>query len=215
MTTPRLAKPLPRRSFPRLPPVARGMRIGLLGGSFNPAHAAHRMISVMALKRLGLDQVWWLVTPGNPLKNNAGLPDPARRIREAVAVADHPRILLTDIETHIGTRYTYDTLAFLKAHHPDIRFVWLMGSDNLAGFHRWARWQEIIHLMPVAVFDRPGSSFSSLNSRAALAFAPYRIPERAAKSIAVKRTPAFVFIHGQRSMLSSTELRGRQKSVAN
>lgn len=209
MTTSRLA-----RSFPYLPPVSRGMRVGLLGGSFNPAHDAHRMISLTALKRLGLDRVWWLVTPGNPLKNNEGLPDPAKRIKEAVAVADHPRILLTDIETHIGTHYTYDTLAFLKMHHPEIHFVWLMGSDNLAGFHRWARWREIIRLMPVAVFDRPGSSFSALNSRAALAFGRYRVPETAVKGLATQKAPAFAFIHGQRSMLSSTELRNRQKSVA-
>jgi nicotinate-nucleotide adenylyltransferase len=188
--------------------------VGLLGGSFNPAHAAHRMISLMALRRLDLDVVWWLVTPGNPLKNNVDLPDPARRIAEAGGVADHPRIKVTDIEAQIGTRYTFDTLAWLKLRNPAIRFVWLMGSDNLAGFHRWSRWQEIIELMPIAVFDRPGSTLAALNSRAALAFAPFRRPESGAKALVTQSKPAWMFLHGSRCALSSTELRNRQKSAA-
>jgi len=139
------------RPAPALPPHERDMRIGLLGGSFNPPHAAHRLISLMALRRLGLDQVWWLVTPGNPLKDNSKLPDGVSRMEQAVLMADHPRIKVTLLEDAIGTRFTFDTLAWLQMRHPGVHFVWLMGADNLVGFHRWARWRDILTLMPIAV----------------------------------------------------------------
>jgi len=191
------------------------MRIGLLGGSFNPPHAAHRMISLMALKRLGLDQVWWLVTPGNPLKDNSALPDASLRVAQAVKMANHPRIKISQIEDAIGTRFTHDTLAWLTTRCPTVHFVWLMGSDNLAGFHRWARWQDIFNLMPLAVFDRPGSTLSAARSHAALTFGSSRLPEHRAKNLAIQTKPGWVFFHGRRSHLSSTELRHRQKPVGN
>ena len=200
---------------PPLPSHAPGMRIGLLGGSFNPPHAAHRMISLIALKRLGLDQVWWLVTPGNPLKDNSALPDPLARRAQAVEMANHPRIKVSLIEDAIGTRYTYDTLAWLKARHPTVHFVWLMGADNLVGFHRWFRWNDIISIMPMAVFDRPGSTLSAARAHAALAFGQFRNKESSAKNLVLSKKPAWIFFHGRRSGLSSTELRDRRKNTDN
>ena len=183
------------------------MRIGLLGGSFNPPHAAHRLISLIAMKRLGLDRVWWLVTPGNPLKDNSALPGSMARKALAQSVAAHPRIDVTLIEDAIGTRFTFDTLHWLKTRHPGVHFVWLMGADNLAGFHRWARWKEIATMMPIAVFDRPGSTLAAARSPAALALSAYRAPEYRAKTLALQRKPSWIFFHGRRSNLSSTQLR--------
>ncbi len=197
---------MPRPS-PPLPPHGRGMRIGLLGGSFDPAHAAHRMISLAALRRLGLDSVWWLVTPGNPLKNTKGLAPAAARAAKARQVAAHPRIRVTTAEEGFGTRYTRQTLALLQRRCPGVRFVWLMGSDNLPGFHRWKRWSDIFGLMPVAVFDRPGSTLKTATSRAALRFASARKPETAGRALPQAAPPAWAFFHGPRSTMSSTRIR--------
>ena len=183
------------------------MRIGLVGGTFNPPHQAHLLISLIALKRLELDRVWWLVTPGNPLKNNALLPSVAARMSAAESLARHPRIDVTGVESALHTRYTYETLAWLVRRCPGVRFVWLMGADNLAGFHRWNRWKALFRLIPVAVMDRPGATFSAVRGRAALAFSSRRLPESAAPRLALKRPPAWVFLHGTRSSLSSTALR--------
>jgi nicotinate-nucleotide adenylyltransferase len=191
-----------------LPPFAAGLRIGLFGGSFNPAHDGHRQASLTALRRLRLDAVWWLVTPGNPLKDNDGLPALRARLRHAACVARHPRIRVTGVEARFGTRFTADTLAALTRRCPGVRFVWIMGSDNLAGFHRWQRWRDILAAMPVAVIDRPGSTHRAIRARAAAAFARARIDETDAPLLAGMRPPAWVFIHGRRSHLSSTALRG-------
>ena len=185
------------------------MRIGLLGGSFNPPHAAHTLISLAALKRLGLDCVWWLVTPGNPLKDNRDLPAASHRRALARQVAAHPRIKIVLLEDAIGTRYTYETLAWLSKRHPELHFVWLMGADNLSGFHRWARWRDIAKLMPIAIVDRPGFTLRPLHARAALAFQSFRIPECDALLLPTLEAPAWVFLHGPRSPLSSTALRAR------
>ena len=139
----------------RLPPVRPGMRIGLFGGSFDPPHDGHRAVSLEALKRLGLDQVWWLVSPQNPLKPHAPA-DLGRRIAAARALANHPRIKVTGIEASLGTTYTADTLRKLQERLPGVRLVWMMGADNLASFHRWRDWQGIAADVPIAVFNRPG-----------------------------------------------------------
>lgn len=196
------------------PPHGRGMRIGLLGGSFNPAHAAHRQISLIALRRLRLDAVWWLVTPGNPLKDLRGLAPLSWRIAAARMVADHPRIRVTGIEASFGTRYTIDTLRRLIAACPGTRFVWLMGADNLASFHRWKAWRAIAGAMPIAVIDRTsrdGLSWSqrAARSRAARALDAFRLPEHASAGLAVRKAPAFVLLHDRRSALSSTQLRAQ------
>ncbi|MEZ0172233.1 nicotinate-nucleotide adenylyltransferase [Microvirga sp. TS319] len=191
----------------RMPPAASGMRIGLYGGSFNPAHAGHRHVSLMALKRLGLDRIWWIVTPGNPLKDTGDLASTRMRVAQARDVADDPRIDVTAFEEDIGARYTIDTLAYLRRRFPGVRFVWIMGADNLAGFHRWRGWRRIAQLMPIAVIDRPGWTLKAMRSRGAAVLSGRRIPEEKARALADLRPPAWVFLHGPRSHLSSTLLR--------
>ncbi|MBB3020437.1 nicotinate-nucleotide adenylyltransferase [Microvirga lupini] len=191
----------------RLPRVAPGMRIGLYGGSFNPAHAGHRHVSQMALKRLGLDRIWWIVTPGNPLKDTGELATTAMRVEEAQTVADHPRIDVTAFEEEIGARYTVDTLSYLRRRYPNVRFVWIMGADNLASFHRWRGWRRIARMMPIAIIDRPGWTLKAARSRSALALSRARINEADARALARLKPPAWTFLHGPRSHLSSTELR--------
>lgn len=192
-----------------LPPHADGLRIGLLGGSFNPAHAAHRDISVFAMKRLRLDRVWWLVSPGNPLKDVSALPALGARLAMARRIAAHPRIDVSSIEAAFNTRYTIDTLASLLGRCRNVRFVWLMGADNLGQFHRWKEWQAIAGLVPIAVMDRPTASLGALASPAAQALARYRIDESRAAVLADLAPPAWVFLHGLKSPLSSTAIRNR------
>lgn len=191
----------------RLPPHAPGLCIGLFGGSFNPAHDGHRLASLTALRRLQLDKVWWLVTPGNPLKDNTRLPPLPERIRQARSVANSARIHVTGIEARLRTRYTADTLRALKRRCPGVRFVWIMGSDNLASFHRWNEWRAIARMMPIAIIDRPGSTHSAMASPAANWLSRWRIPESQAATLARTEPPAWVFLHGRRSALSSTMLR--------
>jgi nicotinate-nucleotide adenylyltransferase len=183
------------------------MTIGLYGGTFNPPHKGHRLVSLMALRRLGLDRVWWMVTPGNPLKDKTGLPTAAARASEARALAGSAQIDVTTFEERIGARYTIDTLRFLKRRYPGVRFVWIMGADNLAGFDRWHGWREIAEIMPIAVIDRPGWTLKAVRSRAAVALAENRLPEAQAKALPQAKRPAWIFLHGPRSHLSSTRLR--------
>lgn len=191
-----------------LPPHARGMRIGLFGGSFNPPHAGHVLVAQTALKRLRLDAVWWLVTPGNPLKSHAGLPSQAARMAACRAlIGPDPRIIVSGLEAQIGTAYTEQTVRFLTKRCPGVDFVWLMGADNLASFHRWQKWRSIAAMVPMAVVDRPGATLRAAASPAARAFAKARLPERAAPHLAQASAPAWVFLHGRRLALSSTQLR--------
>jgi len=192
---------------PRLPPFASGMRIGLLGGSFNPPHEGHALVTRLALTRFGLDGVWWLVTPGNPLKSRAELAALHERVEAARRLIGGPRVAITDIEAEIGARYTYDTLAWLSRRAPGVRFVWLMGADNLRQFSLWRHWRDIADLVPIAVIDRPGSTLRAMSSRAAVALARWRVPEGEARLLADRKPPAFLFLHGPRSELSSTLLR--------
>lgn len=190
-----------------LPIHADGMRIGLLGGSFNPPHAAHRAISLFAIKRLRLDRVWWLVSPGNPLKDRRGLHDLSERADAAKRVAADPRIDVTCLESVIGTRYTIDTVSYLRRRCSRVRFVWIMGADNLGQFHRWENWQRIAAEVPFAVIDRPPQSFRAFAATASQALARYRIPEGAARTLADRAPPAWVFLTGMKLNLSSTRLR--------
>jgi nicotinate-nucleotide adenylyltransferase len=197
----------------RLPPHAPGLRIGLFGGTFDPPHAAHRAACLLALRKLNLDRIWWMVTPGNPLKDTRGLSPLAERIDAARKLARHPRIDVTGVEAELHTRYTYDTVAQLVARCPGVRFVWLMGADNLRSFHRWQKWREIAQLVPIAVVDRVGPSLYATAGTAGQALARFRIQESAAASLASRRPPAWVFLHGLKSPLSSTALRAlRQRA---
>ncbi|MEJ2517549.1 MAG: nicotinate-nucleotide adenylyltransferase [Methyloceanibacter sp.] len=191
----------------RAPLAAPGMRIGLLGGSFNPAHAAHREISLAALKRLGLDQVWWLVTAGNPLKDVTDLPPVAERVADGRRVADHPRITVTGFDGGTGSPYTADLLAALVQRYPGVDFVWLMGADNLATVHRWKDWPEIFQLVPIAVLDRPGYRLKARAGKAAHRFSRAYIDETDSSGLASLRPPAWTILTHRLSRLSSTALR--------
>jgi len=191
------------------------MRIGLFGGTFDPPHAAHVGASLLAMKRLNLDRIWWLVTPGNPLKNTRGLHPLEDRIADARRLIDHPRIDVSGLEAVINTRYTYDTLAFLVRRCPGVRFVWVMGADNLRSLYRWQNWRGIVSLLPIAVVDRMGSSLYATGGRAAQALARYRLPERMAGKLADQKPPAWVYLHGFKSPLSSTALRALRTGTPN
>lgn len=185
-------------------------RIGLLGGSFNPAHQGHLDISLAALKYLGLDEIWWLVSPQNPLKPEAGMAPFAERMASARAMAKHPRIRVTDLESRLGTRFTADTLKALVTRFPSCRFVWLMGADNLAQISSWRDWTKIFHLTPIAVFDRPSYTMKALTALAARRFRRARRREAALKTLAATRTPAWVFVHHRLNPISATQIRAEQ-----
>ncbi len=183
------------------------MRIGLFGGTFDPPHQAHLAAALLALKRLKLDRVWWLVTPGNPLKNTRGLAPLANRIAAARALTSHPRIDISGLEAVIKTRYTYDTISWLLARCPGVRFVWIMGADNLRSFHRWQKWEKIAKLVPIVVIDRLGPSLYAAASPAGNVLARVRIPEHDAAALPDRKPPVWAYLHGLKSPLSSTALR--------
>jgi nicotinate-nucleotide adenylyltransferase len=193
----------------QLPFAAPRMRIGLLGGSFNPPHAAHRQISLTALKRLGLDRVWWLVSPANPLKDTAGLPGLETRIAAAEKVANHPRIEVTGFSGNGKSLYTVDVLSAIKRRYPGVQFVWLMGADNLADIHRWRAWQTIFERMPIAVLDRPGYRLRARASQGAQRFADFHVDESDARGLVQLEPPAWTVITHPLSGLSSTAIRAK------
>lgn len=197
---------LPSR-YLRMPHVERGMQVGLFGGSFNPPHAGHVLVSEIAMRRLELDQLWWIVTPGNPLKSTRELKPLAERIAMSEAITPDPRIKVTAFEAAHRLRYTADTLALVKSRNPGIDFVWVMGADSLRDIHRWQRWRDIAMTFPISVIDRPGATLSFLSSVFAKTFDYARIDERHAPMLAHARAPAWTFIHGPRSTLSSSAIR--------
>jgi len=196
----------------RIPAHYAGQRIGLFGGTFDPPHGAHLAACLLAMKRLALDRVWWLVTPGNPLKDTMGLAPLDERIAAARELARHPRLDVTGIEAAIGVRYSFDTIRYLVSHCPGVRFVWIMGADNLRAFHRWQNWRGIAELVPIAVVDRLGPSLYATASVAAQALGHRRVPESEARSLLSRCTPTWVLLHGLKSPLSSTALRAERQS---
>lgn len=198
----------------RLPPFEAGMRIGLFGGSFDPPHEGHLQVSRVALRALALDQVWWLVSPQNPLKKNAPSDDLAKRIAAARALAGSSRIKVTGIEATLGTNYTAEAIARLKPRLKGVDLVWMMGADNLATFHRWRNWRMIVDTLPIAVFNRPHSALAGLASPAARALSRYRLDPSEAGLLAGTRPPAWVFLPSPHVAISSTELRTRRHSAS-
>lgn len=189
------------------------MRIGLFGGSFNPVHEGHLLVAEEALRRLELDMVWMLVTPGNPLKNQQELAPLGERVRAARQLLAHPRIRVTGFEAAHGFTYSWQTIRFLTQSLADRHFVWIMGADNLVDFHRWERWRDIAAMVPMAVYVRPGSARRAPVSLAANALARYRIDEDDASRLALYPAPAWVYLHGRQSPLSSSAIRARRQRL--
>src|SRR5690242_725614 len=196
-----------RLGFALLP----GMRVGLFGGSFNPAHEGHAHVAETARRRLGLDRVIWLVSPQNPLKPAHETADLAQRLASAASFAAGPDMIVADVETRLGSAYTIDTVRALKARFPGVRFVWIMGADSLASFHRWRGWTQILREVPVAVVSRPWIALKSRFSPAARRFARFRLPSSQARLLPAMRAPAWVFLCGPLNFQSSTHLRERMK----
>lgn len=194
-----------RQGFPI---ATKGMKIGLLGGSFDPAHEGHVHITHEALRRFGLDQVWWLVTPGNPLKARQPAPM-AERLAHARALMRHPRVRVTDLEAHLGTRHTAQTLARLRAIYPGVRFVWLMGADNLVQFHRWDRWEAIMQSVPLGILARPGWGIRGRLGRAARVYASDRVTTGAAGDLGDLAPPAWCLADVPLNEMSSSALRAK------
>lgn len=191
---------------PRLPGPANGLAIGLFGGSFNPAHEGHLLVAETALRRLGLDAVWWIVARGNPLKSDNG--DYSARLASARSLASGPSLRVTDIEHQLGLTYSIDTLGALQKAAPRARFVWLMGADNLGSFNRWKDWEKIANTLPIAIIARPGARISKATPFARK-FAAARLPEREARQLASRKAPAWVYIRVRENAASSTALRAR------
>lgn len=194
----------------RMPHAERGMIVGLFGGSFNPPHRGHALVAEIAIRRLGLDQLWWMVTPGNPLKSRNQLAPLSERLALSQAMVPDPHIKVTAFEKSFGVSYTANTLARVKARNPHVHFIWIMGADSLNSFHHWQKWQQIARTFPIAVIDRPGATLSYLSSKMAKTFQYARVDEEDAGALWKKRAPAWTFIHGPRSALSSTALRAAQ-----
>lgn len=210
-----MVRKIPQKSFGSIrvktPLVFPGARVGIMGGTFNPPHEGHRIIAEAAVKYLQLDQLWWVVTPGNPLKANGGLPPQAVRIAACRQFARGPRMKITGFEETLGTPYTAATLAFLRRRLRGVRFIWVMGADNLAGFHRWQHWREIAETVPITVVDRPGWRLKAIAGRAAQRYAGARRDERSAGRLAERPAPAWIFLTSRLSAVSSTTLRRRSQ----
>lgn len=196
-----------------LPLSARGMRIGLFGGSFNPAHAGHVLVAEEVLRRLALDAVWVLVSPGNPLKDHAELAPLAQRVVIARRLMTHPAIKVTGFEAAHGFAYSWQSLSYLRQSLAGRRLVWIMGADNLVGFHKWERWRDIAASVPLCIYARPGSSHIASTSRAARVLAQFRVPQEDALVLAERDPPAWVYLSGRTSTQSSSAIRAARQSA--
>jgi nicotinate-nucleotide adenylyltransferase len=193
--------------IPSSNPARSGLRIGILGGSFNPAHEGHFAISMFAIKRLGLNQVWWLVSPQNPLKSTKDMRSLTRRLATAHRIARSPKIIVTDLERQIGTRYTVDTLQALRRRFPRVQFVWLMGADNLQQLPAWHKWADLFRMVPIAVFRRPGYAIGRRLGKAAQRFDFAWLPPGQSKNLARHILPAWLVLDNRLNYLSATEIR--------
>jgi nicotinate-nucleotide adenylyltransferase len=198
----------------KLPPFGDGQRIGLFGGSFNPAHIGHYKVALFALQRLQLDWVWWLVTPQNPLKGTSETAAYAKRLAFTRKIARHPKFIVTDIENQMHAKYTAETVAQLKALAPKANFIWIMGADSLANLHRWHHWMDIVNDVPFAVLARPGYSIRALNGVASSRLSQRQIPAEAAAKTLDKPLPSWTFITMPLRKESSTAIRKSGKTRA-
>ncbi|MBO0663250.1 nicotinate-nucleotide adenylyltransferase [Jiella flava] len=195
-----------------MPPGHRGMCVGLFGGSFNPPHDGHRLVAETAMRRLGLTRLWWIVSPGNPLKDHGVLAPIDERLDRVRALASRTRTDVTAFEARFRVRYTADTLAIVRQRRSDLRLVWVMGADSMATFHRWQEWRWIAENVPIAVVDRPNITFAALASPFARRYAFARVPQHEASSLPYRPAPAWTFLFGPRNAMSSTKLRGKMSS---
>lgn len=193
------------------PLAFKGQKIGLLGGSFDPAHKGHLHVAETALDLLGLDFVWWLVSPQNPLKKNSSLLE--NRLESARKVARGPKMVVTKIETYLKTQYTIDTLKALKKNYVGVRFIWLMGGDNLAGFENWRGWKDIVKEVPICVVSRPSAGPKARLGRMARQFEHHRLAPTKARALVYKKAPAWVYVPARFNSLSSTQLRARNRKL--
>jgi len=200
--------PSPRIHSPK---IWAGLKVGLLGGSFNPAHAGHRHISLETLKRLELDAIWWMVSPQNPLKSTHDMAPQIDRLSSAIKISDHPCIIATDIENELNTRYTAETLCLLKKNFSQTYFVWLMGTDNMHSFHHWEKWREIANICPIAILDRPPAPLSVKTTKAFKNLERYKVKESQAKYLATYKAPAWTLLHIPLNNLSATQIRKSEK----
>jgi len=198
----------------KVPYAESGMRIGLFGGSFNPAHEGHRLVALQCLKRLQLDRVWILVSPGNPLKDHSDLDSLDRRLEQTIKVMDDPRLQVTAFEAPLRFTYTSQTIAYLRETHPGVHSVWIMGADSLMSFDHWENWETIAASVPMAIYARPGSALRATRSPAATALAEARIPEDEATTLASRPAPAWVYLRGVMSTASSTAIRQARARTA-
>ncbi len=208
----------PSRARPARPEIAAhrsAPRVGLFGGSFNPAHEGHLHVSLQAIKRLGLDELWWLVSPQNPLKPRRGMAPFEERLASARRLARHPAIRVSDCELRYQSQYSADTIARLRHHHPRHRFIWIMGADNLPDFVRWRRWQDIFQSLPIAIFDRRTYAQSASASKPLQRFVRHRLPERAARMLALHRPPVWTFFHGRLHGASASAIRADAAGQSN
>ncbi|MDA1355441.1 MAG: nicotinate-nucleotide adenylyltransferase [Proteobacteria bacterium] len=201
------ARPAPVKTAAPAGGLRSGLRVGLFGGSFNPAHEGHLHVSLEAIKRLGLDELWWLVSPQNPLKPTRGMAPFEQRLAAARRLARHPAIRVSDCERRWHSHYSADTIERLRRRHPRHRFVWVMGADNLADFERWRRWQDIFKALPIAIFDRRTYAQSASASKPLKRFGRYRLPERAARLLALQYPPVWTYFHGRLHAASSSAIR--------
>ncbi|MEQ9519577.1 MAG: nicotinate-nucleotide adenylyltransferase [Parvibaculum sp.] len=190
-----------------------GLKVGLLGGSFNPAHEGHRLLSLIALRQLQLDQIWWLVSPQNPLKSANDMAPVGARLNQAAKIACDPRIFISDMETRLGTRFTIDTVKALQNRFRETKFVWLMGADNMIQLPRWAKWQELVETIPIAVYPRPGYTLKARLSPAASAYRFACLDAGDAPLLAQRQAPALCFLEGPQSPQSATKIRAGADTV--
>ncbi|AGF75294.1 nicotinate-nucleotide adenylyltransferase [Bartonella vinsonii] len=197
-----------------MPYVERSNVVGLFGGSFNPPHAGHLFVAKTAIQRLCLNQLWWMVTPGNPLKDHTHLPSLDERMRLSLEHIDHPKIRLTGFEQAIGSKVSVDTISYILAHHRGVRFVWVMGADSFATFHHWYRWHDIISMLPVAIIDRPFVHMPALSAPMAHIYRSFRLDERESIRLPFMKPPAWTYLHGPLSFQSSTSLRLKENNFS-